>query len=188
MKVTSRFSKISWLCLPTLWLLDMLGSSFSASCLGVHPLLGFPVLNLTRAQRGGVHRSGMARTEQLFQPLLLVAHSWVADSVEVTAPALCLLSLLTQAWDRAPYTVNGQKNSDFIMLWFLNYEHTEGRASPQWPLSSSEWEYHTGQVCGTGNLPWQARRSLHPCSAPRVGWWDPGSHFSSFLGCSIRRY
>lgn len=170
MKVTSIFSKVSWLCLPTHWLLGVLGSFFSASCLGMHPLLGSPVLNLTRAQRGGVCRAGS----------LSLIHVWLTQ----TTPA----PLFTWAWDRTPHTVNRQKNSDLIMLCFLNYEHTEGRASPQWLLSSSEWEYRTGQVCGTGNLPWQARRSLHPCSAPRAGWRDPGSHFPSFLGCSIRRY
>lgn len=102
--------------------------------------MGFPVLNLTRAQRCGVCRAGMARTrtEQPFQPLLLVAHSFVADSAEVTAPAPLFIISAHEPGTGHPYTVNRQKNPDLIKLCFLNYEHMEGRASPQWPLSSSE--------------------------------------------------
>lgn len=191
MKVTSRFSKVSWLCLPTQWLLDVLGSFFSANCLGVQPLLGFPVLNLTRAQRCGVCRAGMARTrtEQPFQPLLLVAHSFVADSAEVTAPApLFIISAhmspgpdtLTRSTDRRTLTSSSSAS------WTMNTWRAGHLHSGHFPVLSEnatldrsvEQKSYRDRQGGLSILAQHLElpgRILAPISL-------------LFLGCSIRRY
>lgn len=128
MKVTFSFSKPSWVHFPTQWLKYGRGvlvlPLLEGKLLRVH-LLCTPVLNLTSAQRREVLRAGVARIEEMLQPLLLVSHSCVVYSAEVTGSAPAVISI-----HLSPNMVSRQKNSDLIILYFLNYERLEGRATP----------------------------------------------------------